>query len=681
MKEPSELHNEIARLEERARKLALEKSWLQLMINLINRLSTTPGLQDTIDNMLQGIIEFIGGTNSSIYYFIDQDIYYADALGTKHQVKQIDDPQVNQALKKGEFIEFEDNFVHTMMKAKRFAKAWTWVYPLKVGSEIIGVFKMENMHIGVSELKKILPSFFTYAAMILKNEIFSQTRLQQAYDELDRTNQALLREIAERERYEQELERAKEAAEAANRAKSAFLANMSHELRTPLNAVLGFSELMAQDPEATPRQSETLDIINRSGRHLLTLINDVLNMSKIEAGMIQLECRPFDLGELVRDIGDMMRGRAEEKGLRLLQEQSSAFPRFVNADATKLRHILINLLGNAVKFTHQGAISLRLDAIPGADKQQLTLVCEVEDTGSGIALEDREKIFLPFVQVGGGSAKKGSGLGLAITRQFVELMGGEIQVKSELGKGSIFRFEVPVALAKVADIPEYEPRPGHVVGLRPGQQAYRQLIVEDQMESRLLISRVLADLGLPVREVPNGLEAVEQFRQWQPRLIWMDHRMPVMDGVEATQRIRQLPGGGKVRIVALTASAFEEEQEKFLQAGMDAVIRKPFRLEEIWECLHQQLGLEYSYEVAKPATAGPQPLESISVEGLRSLPPDLLDALREKAKDLNLRETLAIIDKIATEDAELANSLRRSLEGMDFRPMLHMIDTMDDVDA
>jgi signal transduction histidine kinase/CheY-like chemotaxis protein len=681
MKESAELSKEIARLEERARKLALEKSWLQLMITLINRLSTTPGLQNTIDNMLQGVIEFIGGTNSSIYYFIDQDTYYADALGANHQVKQIDDPQVSQVLKKGEFIEYQDNFVHTMMKTTRFAKAWTWVYPLKVGTETIGVFKMENMHIGVSELKKILPSFFTYAAMILKNEIFSQTRLQLAYDELGRTNQALLSEIAERERYEQELERAKEAAEAANRAKSAFLANMSHELRTPLNAVLGFSELMAQDPAATPQQGETLDIINRSGRHLLTLINDVLNMSKIEAGIIQLESHPFDLDELVQDISDMMRGRAEEKGVRLLLEQSSAFPRFVNADGTKLRHILINLLGNAVKFTHKGVISLRLDAIPGADTQQLTLIGEVEDTGSGIAAKDREKIFLPFVQVGDLDAKKGSGLGLAITRQFVELMGGEIQVKSELGKGSIFRFAVPVVLAKVADIPKYESRPGRVLGLRPGQQAYRQLIVEDQMESRLLIRRVLADLGLPVHDVPNGLEAVEQFPQWQPRLIWMDHRMPVMDGVEATQRIRQLPGGEKVRIVALTASAFEEEQEKFLQAGMDAVIRKPFRLEEIWECLHQQLGLEYIYEVTKPVSAGPQTLETINVDGLRSLPPQLLNALRENAQGLNLQETLAIIDRIAHEDEELAISLRRSLEGMDFRPLLQKIDTMGDADA
>jgi signal transduction histidine kinase/CheY-like chemotaxis protein len=681
MNESPDLKKENTRLQERARKLALEKSWLQLMITLINRLSTTPGLQDTIDNMLQSVANIIGGTNTSIYYFIDQEIYYADVLGARRQVEEIDDPQVNQVLVKGEFMDFEDTFVLTMMKTSKFAKAWTWVYPLKVGAEIIGVFKMENMHIGVSDLKKILPSFFNYAAMILKNEIFSQTRLQKAYDELDRSNQALMREIAERERYEQELERAKTAAEAANRAKSAFLANMSHELRTPLNAVLGFSELMAQDPEATPQQGETLDIINRSGRHLLTLINDVLNMSKIEAGIIQLENRPIDLRELVRDIGDMMRGRAEEKGLQLLLEQSSAFPRFINADDAKLRHILINLLGNAMKFTQKGVIKLRLDATPGANTQQLTLACEVEDTGPGIAPENREKIFLPFVQVGNGGTTKGSGLGLAISRQFVELMGGAIQVKSELGKGSIFRFQVPVALVKETDIPEQESRGGRVLGLAPGQPAYRQLIVEDQMENRLLIRRILVDLGLPVHEAPNGLEAVEQFSQWQPQLIWMDHRMPVMDGVEATQRIRKLPGGQKVHIVALTASAFQEEQEKLLQAGMDAVISKPFRLEEIWACLQQQLNLEFTYEMTEQATETLAPPQTISTDGLRSLPLELLNALREKASELNLKETLAVIDLIANEDAELAISLRHSVEGMDFRPLLQMLDSMDGADA
>jgi CheY-like chemotaxis protein len=305
----------------------------------------------------------------------------------------------------------------------------------------------------------------------------------------------------------------------------------------------------------------------------------------------------------------------------------------------------------------------------------------VEDTGPGIAPEYREKIFQPFVQIEEYSDIKGSGLGLAITQQFIELMGGEIQVKSEPGKGSIFCFQVPVLLTEEADIGEEEFRPKRVLGLAPGQPAYRQLIVEDQAENRLLIRRILDDLGMPAHEALNGLEAIEQFCQWQPQLIWMDHRMPIMDGVEATKRIRQLPGGEEVRIVALTASAFQEEQGLLLQAGMDAVIRKPFLLEEIWECLHQQLGLEYIYQESSLAAAEPLPRETLCADKLRSVPPELLGALREKARELSIRETMAVIDMIAEENAELANSLRHCLDEMDFRPLLQLLDSMDDADA
>jgi CheY-like chemotaxis protein len=209
----------------------------------------------------------------------------------------------------------------------------------------------------------------------------------------------------------------------------------------------------------------------------------------------------------------------------------------------------------------------------------------------------------------------------------------------------------------------------------------RQLIVEDQMENRLLIRRILTDLGLPVREAFNGLQAIELFRQWQPQLIWMDHHMPVMDGQEATKRIRRLPGGREVRIVALTASAFQEERGKLLRAGMDAVIKKPFRMEEIRECLHQQLGLEFIFEVTKPAPAAPQPLETIRADALCVLPAELLGALREKTSELNLQETLDVIGMIAKEDVELAHGLRRILEGMDFRPLLQLLDAVSDMDA
>jgi len=265
--------------------------------------------------------------------------------------------------------------------------------------------------------------------------------------------------------------KAQERAEESNKAKSAFLANMSHELRTPLNAILGFSDLMRNDAAITEKQRETLDIINRSGEHLLALINDVLDMAKIEAGGVGIEASAFDLGNMVRDITDLMHLRAEEKGLRLLLEQSSNFPRFIRTDAAKLRQILINLVGNAIKFTRKGSVTLRLSTSPAGER--LLLNIEVEDSGSGIASEDLERIFDPFVQVGKQATQKGTGLGLTITREFVEAMGGKISVESTLGKGSIFRVEVPVEQAETIDVTIAETRQKRPVGLASGQPVSR----------------------------------------------------------------------------------------------------------------------------------------------------------------------------------------------------------------
>ncbi|MFZ1828430.1 MAG: ATP-binding protein, partial [Candidatus Competibacteraceae bacterium] len=255
-------------------------------------------------------------------------------------------------------------------------------------------------------------------------------------------NTILANAITESRRIAKELELAKVAAEAANLAKSAFLASVSHELRTPLNAILGFSELLRRDADIVGRDREHLDIIKRSGAHLLGLINDILDMAKIEAGHVQLQMAPLDLHTLVRDLVSMMRQRALEKGLELRLEQSSRVVRYIKGDETRLRQVLVNLLGNAIKFTEKGLVTLRLEAQP--DPNQSRLLIEVEDTGPGIAPEDQARVFEPFVQAGLTAGQKGSGLGLAITRQFVELMGGRIGVSSRLGQGSRFWIDLPV---------------------------------------------------------------------------------------------------------------------------------------------------------------------------------------------------------------------------------------------
>jgi PAS domain S-box-containing protein len=505
---------------------------------------------------------------------------------------------------------------------------------------------------------------------LLDGAIFDITERKQAEEELIKYRDHLEELVKERTT---ELAVAKESAESANRAKSAFLANMSHELRTPLNAVLGFSGLMQDDPQSTPAQQEKLDIINRSGHHLLTLINDVLDMSKIEAGRTVLEARPFDLGGLVLDVVDMMRVRAEEKGLQLLLDQSSQFPRFVDGDAPKLRQILINLLSNAVKFTEQGGVTLRLASQPGQDAEHIELRCEVEDSGPGIAAADLERIFKPFAQLGEQTDQEGTGLGLTITRQYVELMGGVISAESEPGKGALFHFNLPVGTALESDIATQISTPERVAGLAPDQPEYRILIAEDQPDNLLLLKTLLENAGFTTRGALNGKQAVELFEQWRPQLIFMDWRMPVMDGLEATKRIRALPYGKEPRIVALTASAFTEQRNKIMASGHDEYISKPFRTDEIFGCLQRLLGVEFIYaEQAQQATTGKPP--EVSPGQLQALAPTMFGALQQAVIELDVERSKALIGEIAEVDPSLATGLLHYVDALEFRTLQRLLE-------
>jgi PAS domain S-box-containing protein len=307
-----------------------------------------------------------------------------------------------------------------------------------------------------------------------------------------------------------ELVLARDAAEAANKAKSVFLANMSHELRTPLNAILGFSSLMRKNPLLPESEQQNIDIINRSGAHLLTLINDVLEMAKIEAGRVQLDNAPFDLGAMVREVTDMMTLRAKSKGLQLVFDQSSHFPRYIVGDEPRLRQILINLLGNAIKFTREGGVTLRLRA---KQNQLSRLLIEVEDTGIGMAPEDKQRVFQPFVQLGEQAGSMGTGLGLSITLQFVQMMGGSISLDSTPDKGSLFLIDLPLNEAKETDIrkPEQIDK-GEVLGLAPGQPEYRILIVEDQRDNQLLLTRLMESIGFKVKLAENGEQGIQLFK-------------------------------------------------------------------------------------------------------------------------------------------------------------------------
>jgi signal transduction histidine kinase/ligand-binding sensor domain-containing protein/CheY-like chemotaxis protein len=383
-----------------------------------------------------------------------------------------------------------------------------------------------------------------------------------------------------------ELEEAETRAVDANRAKSVFLANMSHELRTPLNAVIGFAQLLARSATLSDSDRESLATIRRSGEHLLRLINDVLSISKIEAGKLSLEPRPFDPREMFDEVTEMIRVRAEVAGLDLVIDVDKRMPRAVIGDEGKLRQILINLLGNAVKFTGAGTIAMHAQWTAG------NLSIEISDTGHGIAETELTTLFEPFVQTESGRrAKEGTGLGLAITRELVELMGGEISVSSRVGAGTTFRLRLPLQLSS-QPIARTESR--RVIGLARGETPRRIAIVDDTPENRVLLIRLLESTGFEVAEATNGLEAVELWRRWRPDLIFMDQRMPLMDGSEATRAIRA--EDPNTIIIALTASAFEHEREAILAHGANEFVVKPYAEERIFEVIARHLGVRYAYD-------------------------------------------------------------------------------------
>ncbi len=477
---------------------------------------------------------------------------------------------------------------------------------------------------------------------------------------------AAARDVTERKRYEQSLQQ-------ANRAKSVFLANMSHEIRTPMNAILGFSQLMLRDQDLTPRQCQYLGTINRSGEHLLALINDILEMSKIEAGRTTLNPSTFDLPVLFKDLEMMFRVRTDEKKLSFSVETIGDVPQFIVTDINKLRQVFINVIGNAVKFTEQGGIGLRVLA----DREGATgpyLRVEVEDTGEGISTDDQVKLFRHFEQTKTGQqAGTGTGLGLAISREFVRLMGGDITVSSEVGRGSVFVVHLPLKEGEAQAV-QAKANPRHVLRLQPGQATCRVLITDDIEENRQLLAQLLGPIGFEVRLATNGAEAVQEFERWRPHLILMDFRMPVMDGHEAIRRIRAMPGGDDPKIIAVTASAMDDNRQELMEVGADDFIGKPFREAELFQKIHAHVGVEFQYAEDSSVAAKEEATE-LTPESLAGWPQDLIDPMREAVITADLDQLLEKIQEVEARDPRIAQGLRRLAEGFHYQKLLDLFGT------
>ncbi|MBA5607797.1 response regulator [Duganella sp. FT3S] len=460
-------------------------------------------------------------------------------------------------------------------------------------------------------------------------------------------------------------------AKAANRAKSVFLATMSHELRTPLNAVIGFSRLMGESATMGTDEKRNLAIIHRAGQQLLRLINDILELSKIEAGRAVLQSEAVDPGELAREAVDMVRARAGQAGVALTL-RCHDLPPAVRLDGAKLRQVLLNLMSNAVKFAERGQVMLELRG-RAREEGGYWLDFAVRDSGIGIASADQARIFEPFYRADDGDGKEGTGLGLAISRDFVELMGGTLAVESAPGQGTVFSFTLAAGAEDVSRLAPSAEAQAEVCGLAPRQRGKRVLVVDDNADGRQLLVSLLAPLGFVVLSADSGTAALEVLAREAVDLLLVDWRMPGMDGLELTRRLR---GGvaAQPRVVVLTASAFEEERQQALAAGADDFLRKPVEQEALFQVLERLLGVVFERRPrAADGPAAPAAPAATAAQMAR-LPASVRAALRGALRELNQPKVLDILAPYRAGHGPLVEAVAAMLQQYQYRQLCRLIE-------
>jgi PAS domain S-box-containing protein len=460
------------------------------------------------------------------------------------------------------------------------------------------------------------------------------------------------------------LTKAKQDAEIANQAKSQFLAHMSHELRTPLNAILGFSQIVARDTSLNHLQQEHLTIINRSGKHLLNLINNILDLSKIEAGRTLIREDLVNLSDFILELAKMFQFQAETKGLQLTIEIHPEVPRSIITDELKLRQIIINLLSNAIKFTSEGEVSLQIKS-----QNQHSLIFKIADTGAGIVQAELDRIFEPFEQsVIGIQSGEGTGLGLTICRSLIKLLGGILEVKSIVGQGTTFLFQIPVTIPDLCQLDSSKINCS-IVAIADSSTQYRILVVDDNLDNCKLLKDLLTPIGFLIKEASNGQEAIAIFEEWHPHLILMDIYMPVMDGYQAITAIKERDRANLTKIIATTASVLQEERDKIFATGCVDAIGKPLNTEELLKAIAKNLNLTYTYCQNNLDSITTFSNASIDLEQLKQMPDEWIEKLHYAAISANERDIYALITQIPPEQISLANCLQQmvnnfALEGI-----------------